>query len=123
MGYIRHQATIISAITRTDCAREVAIAVSKLRDEMPPEFARLIVGPVEATVNGDLWWVMLPDGSKEGWSTSKLGETYRKRFSDLAPYGAVNVAWGDDDAIVIEDPYEYFDDPNERALDDHRGNP
>lgn len=116
MGYIRHDVTVIQAFAAFD---EMSAAVDRLRAELPPEWARLIVGPVEGVINGDVWWVMLPDGSKEGWSTSYRGEEVRARFAALAPYGAVGMRFGDEEATSWEGDYEPQEDTSKSPLDYH----
>lgn len=57
--------------------------VEAFRESLPEEWRRLLVGPVQSVVNGYLSFAFLPDGSKEGWEDSDLGDEFRQRFIDL----------------------------------------
>ena len=58
---------------------------------------RLLVGPVETVVNFCQVYALLPDGSKEGWSTSDDGDYLRRVFIEqMSPFGQVaEVSWGE----------------------------
>lgn len=53
------------------------------RAALPEDWQALVVGPVTTPINGYTWMVFLPDGSKEGWDASDLGEVYRAEFRAL----------------------------------------
>lgn len=98
MGTIEHQLTVITATDYEGQDARVGRTIELLKEEMPAKFAALIVGPVPAVINGYVFWVMLPDGSKEGWEDSQEGEVWRLRFARLDPYNdAVTIRWGDYD--------------------------
>jgi hypothetical protein len=85
MGYMRHNAVIVTA---ADYAMrgEYGVAapdVEAFRESLPEEWRRLLVGPVQSVMNGYLSFAFLPDGSKEGWGDSDLGDEFRQRFIDL----------------------------------------
>jgi len=98
VGYIRHQ---VIAILACEDAEAIA-AIDKLRDEMSgeEEVPNCIVGPVYG-INGYTSFAFLPDGSKEGWESSDLADTYRERFVaavQLSSYPSVaTIQLGGDD--------------------------
>lgn len=114
MGYIRHELTVITGLVGTDDHYDFTRQMEALRREMPPEFQRLLVGPIESTINGDLFAflvLMAPDGSKEGWDTSKEGERWRRRLVELSPFRHLSVRWGDDEATAeVREGYESMED-------------
>lgn len=107
MGYIRHAAIIAEYPSLQDAllggrwkeARNEADAkLEEFRASLPLSWAALIVGPVEAVVNGYAWLAFLPDGSKEGWEDSDRGDEYQARFREL--FGGLTVRWGDEGATL-----------------------
>lgn len=75
MGVINH-----NCIVATTCNDKY---IEKFNQDflptIPEEFRTLfLVG--EAVVNGDHTIVMLPDGSKEGWTLSNTGDEVREKF-------------------------------------------
>lgn len=104
MGVIKHEVDIAQF---DDDRPEQYAALVAWRDQLLPQWRALVVGPVTALVNGYVWFVMLPDGSKEGWNTSDDGDRYRDEFRRLAAgsqygYGIVRVTFGDEPAAVRE---------------------
>ena len=78
MGYIAHEAVIASTYgeeqrERIECFREL----------LPVKWRGSLVGPIPAQTNGDDFWAFMPDGSKEGWPTSDVGEGLRDEFVGL----------------------------------------
>lgn len=56
------------------------------------DYTKLLVGPVSGVSNGYATYMMIPDGSKEGWETSDVANSLRDAFvSLLRPYGDVAV--------------------------------
>jgi hypothetical protein len=83
MGWIAHDAVLVA----TETFRPGGLPdIDAFRAEMPEEFRQLVIGPVEGAANGTVYYVFLPDGSKEGWDTSDEGNEWRKRFRDLFTY-------------------------------------
>ena len=110
MGYMRHNtiiATVSGYVMRG--GYEVPVPdVETFRQELPPEWRPLIVGPVESVTNGYVTFAFMPDGSKEGWDTSDDGDLYRERFLQLfswayddgsSPFDVlvVDARWGGDE--------------------------
>ena len=93
MGTLRHELVVFEVIGYQ--AQAIQAAVSALREEMPEKFARLVVGPIQAPMNGSIWYAMFPDGSKEWWDTSDEANDWRAKFKALAPYTPAHFAWGD----------------------------
>lgn len=101
MGYIRHDVTLFHVDSSS--SKPVEEQVNKFRNSLPEDFARLIIGPVLSPTNGYTWFLMLPDGSKEGWEISQEGEYYRAAFAELgAPYGLYGMRFGDDETTTYE---------------------
>lgn len=111
MGYIEHNAVVVVCF---DCPPEKpAPDVEGFRATLPDEFARLLIGPITAAVNGDLTYCFLPDGSKEGWTTSNEGDEYRRSFVELfrdcyADIAHIRFGGDDPDIQWIEDPLKGY---------------
>jgi len=94
MGYIAHD-TITVATWRTEQDDQLAA----FRASLPEDWRRLLIGPIPAAANSESFWTFLPDGSKEGWGTSNVGDEHREAFLNLLrEMGAdhVHVRWGGD---------------------------
>jgi hypothetical protein len=88
VGYIRHDMVLVSVdgyVFDRGWVRPELTApdIDAFRASLPPEFRRLLVGPVHSAINNYMHWVFLPDGSKEGWDTSEEGDRYREMFIAL----------------------------------------
>jgi hypothetical protein len=85
MGYTRHNAIVVTAAGYAMEGSYGAAApdVAAFRDSLPEQWRHLVIGPVESIVNDYQSFTFLPDGSKEGWKDSDLGDEYRRRFLDL----------------------------------------
>lgn len=106
MGYVRHDAVIVTVGDYEELHQKVA----EFRDSLPEEFQRLVVGPVESVSNFYYSYVFLPDGSKEGWKPSDDGDLYREKFVRIfnsfeRSNDIVKVTYGgDSDAVSVEMP-------------------
>jgi len=108
MGYIAHHAVIVTVsgyVLNRDQSPQMP-DVEGFRESLPEQFRKLIIGPVESITNGYLHFIFLPDGSKEGWETSDLGDTYREQFIKLfdfkyndgsSPFDGVEIRYGGDE--------------------------
>jgi len=80
MGYVVHQAVLATvwepAEDQIDDLRDL------IRDECGERFAALLVGPVASVINSDRTYLLAPDGSKEGWSDSDIGDQARVLFAE-----------------------------------------
>lgn len=73
MGYMRHHAILV---TSWDASR-IETAHEKAREI----FSEAMVGPLmESPINGYVTFLVIPDGSKEGWEHSEQGDTQRAEF-------------------------------------------
>jgi hypothetical protein len=80
VGYVAHDAVL--AVTAA--YREGGLPdIEAFRQSIPERFRRLVIGPVQGVVNSDVMYVFLPDGSKEGWEDSAIGNELRERFRAL----------------------------------------
>lgn len=112
MGYMKYEAVIVT----TWFGREHTMPdMDAFRASIPEDFRRLVIGPVLTVTNGYYTYALLPDGSKEGWDTSDLGNEIRQRFLDLFPeryedgssrHCWVHVAYGRDHRIEVGDTIE-----------------
>lgn len=57
-------------------------------------FDQLLVGPIESVVNFTQTYFMAPDGSKEWWSTSDIGNKVRQYFIDKMTEAGADVVYG-----------------------------
>jgi hypothetical protein len=90
MGYIAHDLACISISTKTGKAR-----VEAWRDALPDRFRGYALGPVCA-INGYCFYVLTPDGSKEGWEDSNAMDKVRAEFLALSEDDCVHVRFGGD---------------------------
>lgn len=105
MGYIQHNAIVVTCHD-SDSAMIVA---NKARGIL-----LTVIGPSERVINGYCTLLICPDGSKEGWQESDLGNERREMFKlwlrengdNLYPEW-VEIQYGHDDARseVIEDAW------------------
>lgn len=92
MGYMRHNAIIVTAAGYmwNDSVRlpsdPPAPDIDAFRASLPPAWRALVIGPIRSIVNGYMTFAFMPDGSKEDWPDSDLGDEYRQRFVDLFSY-------------------------------------
>jgi hypothetical protein len=77
MGYIRNETMVVSG---WDAARVLRAhgAASAIFDSH--KIGRLVSGLVQHLTNGGAAFFISPDGSKEGWHDSDLGDAARKEF-------------------------------------------
>ena len=80
MGYVVHQAVLATVWERAD--DHLQDLRDLLGDECGQRFAALLVGPVNSVINRDRTYVLAPDGSKEGWSDSDIGDQARGLFAE-----------------------------------------
>ena len=85
MGYVRHNAVIVTAAGYAMEGRYDAPApdVDAFRRSLPEKWQHLVIGPVKSVINDYVTFAFLPDGSKEGWEDSDLGDEYRRQFTAL----------------------------------------
>lgn len=103
MGYIRHHAIIVTSWDETKIEAAHAHAVELLQGY---ELSAIVSPVLAPTVNAYKSFLIGPDGSKEGWSTSDQGDDYRASFiawlnaqaySDgSSPFAWALVQYGDD---------------------------
>ena len=99
MGYLRHDAVIALIGDYSAAEKKVPALIRKLKREWPEGLPKCILGPTLG-VNGYNTWVFAPDGSKEGWDSSDLGDAMRSRFMEImkaAGAELVHLQFGGDD--------------------------
>lgn len=72
MGYRCHHAIVVTSWGALDKAHEKAVSLFGISSQVTP-----IVGPV---INGYTSFMIGPDGSKEGWEPSNVGDLKRDAF-------------------------------------------
>jgi hypothetical protein len=100
VGVIRHRLLIGTVPIVEPQRSEWIIRLDTWRNNLPEQWRRLIIGPVESVVNQEWWVVFLPDGSKEYWADSEQGWQYAREFAALftRPYDQpVELTFGDED--------------------------
>lgn len=116
MGYMAHHALIVhipsSFIENGHSLLYPNIKMPNIdayRNGLPERFQKLLVGPIPCAANGDYVLAFLPDGSKEGWDTSDIGDDIRNTLAALfdirydeedeycSPFDVVEVRFGGDD--------------------------
>lgn len=120
MGYVAHH-TVVFTTWRDECdfgdqARDLIREITAVVGENPDRWVDLLVDGGDPIANGGHTWAFLPDGSKEGWSTSKLGDTVRTALMDLADKMRLDYAevrFGGDYATAYLDRHS-GQDPSER---------
>ena len=93
MGYMRHHAIIVSSWKddHIQAAHRIAIDLEMAVSDI-----------ISSPMNHELSFFIAPDGSKEGWDDSKLGDTIRLAFKGWMKNSAfyfkwVEVQYGDDE--------------------------
>lgn len=71
MGYIRHNAIVVTSWRSADIEAAANYAAS---------IGLLVIGPSDEVVNGYRTLLVCPDGSKEGWNESNDGDRRRCDF-------------------------------------------
>lgn len=109
MGYMRHHAIVVTS--------GIGDFIEKAHAKA--EYCFPWVSPISpSAINGYQSFFVPPDGSKEGWEDSDLGDVNRKLFfewlesqqygDDSSPFDWVCVQYGDDDlkCKVVRDSQE-----------------
>lgn len=110
MGHIRHHAIIVTSWDEDTIgkARKKALRIfSKLVRDQPLHLDFEISPLIESPLNAYKTFIIPPDGSKEGWDLSVLGDRCRDEFVDWleaqkyddgsSPVDWAVVRYGDDD--------------------------
>ena len=121
MGYISHHAIVVTDDGYGDFIDKAHAYAVEL-------FGPLVSGIITSKVNGNRSFFVAPDGSKEGWDDSDIGDIDRGRlitylrtfeYEDYStPLAWVEVQYGDDDleTVIIADSDEHarqhFDEEN-----------
>lgn len=71
MGYIRHHAIVVTAWDAERAATAYSTAI---------RLGLTVTPPVTSPVNGYRSFLVVPDGSKEGWEHSEQGDQQRREF-------------------------------------------
>jgi len=83
MGYLLHRAIIVDGFDHAHVAGARATAAVKFAKH---GFPGLVTGLYQHSVNGNWTFMVVPDGSKEGWEDSDRGDKARDEFLDWLSY-------------------------------------
>ena len=97
MGIIQHEA-VIAVLNDRDAAAEMLAWIAQL----PIENQQLFID-APCVMNGYHTFVMIPDGSKEGWPDSDYYDTLRQRFIDRLDCQWAKVSFGELGLSVEDD--------------------
>lgn len=78
MGYIKHNAIIITADDYPTGLKQFGKVHSKAKQI----FGETVSEAIRSPLNGYISFFVAPDGSKEGWDESDSGDKKRKKFAD-----------------------------------------
>lgn len=112
MGYFRHEAIVVTSYSEenTKEAHDLATRIfSEAAGDDEDKFVRLVSPIVTHMANGGSSFLIAPDGSKEGWTLSDIGEAKRRQFINMltslqnhADYALVRIGGDDDEFTVLE---------------------
>lgn len=107
MGYIRHHAIIVTSFDSEK--------ISKAHSKAIELFGESVSAIVPSPINRYTSFFVGPDGSKEGWADSEIGDNKRKEFFDYIQMNAY------DDGSNALDYAEIFygDDEGEAGIVNH----
>lgn len=101
MGYMRHNAIIVTSCLNIDEAHDKAVELFN---------SKCVTDICPSIVNGYGTFVVVPDGSKEGWDTSDIFDVMRDKFvgwlkdqvyeDGSSPIDWVEVQYGDDNGVT-----------------------
>jgi hypothetical protein len=107
MGYIRHH-----AIAVTSWNDEL---IKKAHEKATQIFKGRTSTIIESDVNGYQSFFIAPDGSKEGWGESDIGDVQRKTFKDWIN----EQAYKDGSNTLSFCEFSYGDDNGESLIEAH----
>ncbi|MEU8136055.1 hypothetical protein [Streptodolium elevatio] len=117
MGYIKHDAVIVTTAEWRDGGLP---DIDAFRRSLPEGFRPLVVGPIKAPLNGYVSYAFLPDGSKEYWEDSDLGDVFRAQFVGqftALSDNVVAVSFGGDYRTEFEKPAAWYPDDDLPAVE------
>ncbi len=120
MGYERHHAIVVTA---SDHGRAVVA-----RQHAAEIFGdNVVTGLVFSPTNAYVSFMVPPDGSKEGWTESDVGDRKREAFigwlddqryvDGSSPYDWAEVQFGDDERVTVVT--RHSDEPERRTALSH----
>jgi len=103
MSYMRHHAMIVTTFTPEYAQKAHGVAVEIFGERVTPI--------ITDNVNAYKTFFIVPDGSKEGWDASEIGDMQRDRFIEWldstrhedgsCSYSWVEVQYGDDEKKTL----------------------
>lgn len=121
MGYIKHNAIVVThwQKEKMEEAREKAIEIfgGTFKDEWGVRDGKCLISELmEGVTNGQFTFFLAPDGSKEGWATSKNGDTARQAFlnwlrdaDNYVDYIEVQFGGDDDSEYIVRSKHSDFE--------------
>jgi hypothetical protein len=80
MGYMRNHLIIVSSHSEDKVNNVRLKALEIFKDTWNTRFSQMVGNVVASPLNGESSFVIFPDGSKEGWEDSDIGDNYRADF-------------------------------------------
>lgn len=108
MGYTKHDALLI-----TTWDSRVGEIIDAFRGGLEKDMASLIQGPLPGVANGVFTFVVVPDGSKQGWPTSHNTRALRRALLTVLRLERECFF----DAVVVEFGGEFGGENPPRATD------
>ena len=104
MGYIKHHAIIVTSWFAGDITQSRALAI---------DYGLTVSDVVRSPVNAYLSFIIVPDGSKEGWEESEVGNWAREKWIDTIKGSAI-------DWVLVR---YGGDEPELAKIENHNNNP
>ena len=109
MGYINHHAIVCTAWDKK--------SILSLHEKAKEIFGQQVSELIRSPINGYVSFFVAPDGSKEGWEESDIGNKRREDFlkwctEDNGFYDAVEIYYGGDEPDLngIKHYFEHYED-------------
>ena len=96
MGYQAHHTIVVTGYgssVEEAHAKAVEIGAQYSEEGWTGNFAALVSPIIDGQTNGQRSFFIAPDGSKEGWETSDLGDHFRDEFIEWLRSPNVYVSW------------------------------
>lgn len=98
MGYMRHHAIVVTSWNEEKIKEARTEIIDVGRDGWGDAVAEMVSPLTQGLINGQWSFLVAPDGSKEGWSHSDMGDAFREEaIRVLMSYayddGSTSIEW------------------------------
>jgi len=117
MGYMRHHAIIITGSDYPE-SKKLIKKVHRMSKDRAIDYigTSKIVSPlIYSPINGYISFFIAPDGSKEGWQSSELGNSMRDGIIDFID----SFAYGDGSSCISYTEVFYGDEGRKSKVERH----